>query len=539
MKSKYILIFTIVISSIFSSCSDYLNLEPVDGVIVTRFWQNKEEVHDALMGCYASMMEPDVMENLFIWGELRADLVRPRITASNFGALSNFQNGDISSTMSFCEWGNFYRVINNCNTVLHFARLTQLVDGSFTDQLLAEYEAEAIAIRALMYFYLVRTFRDVPYITQASLSDAQNFNVPVMDGDQILDSLIHDLKRIDRLQNGTNRGIPFGYGADVRHNKGRFTVWSVKTLLADIYLWKGEYEKSINELKQVINSGQFTLTPVSSTPIEDVDIFGNKYTVYYPSEGDADNMFLSMFVNGNSVESILELQVGTDHQNPYYNMFNPINGRMVANMDVLSSTGLFPPSSLDRGWYDIRGEGFSFRQGFVWKWIGTSRSVYTFRPIGMSHSNWIFYRLADVLLMKAEALCQLGKQRNDHALLEESLALVRAVRARASATETTNDVPDAAVINPNVLENFILLERARELAHEGKRWFDVLRHAKRNNYAGINYLIDLASSAASPDKAFSLTQKWVGNFNSHYLPIHEDELRVNSALVQNPFYGSR
>lgn len=536
MKSKYILIFSIALSSIFSSCSDYLNLEPVDGVIVSRFWQNKEEVRDALMGCYASMMVTDVMENYVIWGELRADLIKPRVSASNLSALSNFQNGDISSTMGFCHWGNFYRVINNCNTVLHFAKQTQLIDDSFTDQLLAEYEAEATAIRALMYFYLVRTFRDVPYITQASLSDAQNFKVSTTKGEQILDSLINDLKRIDRLQNGTNRGIPFSYGSDVRHNKGRFTVWSVKTLLADIYLWKGDYANCVNELNQVMNSGQFTLFPVSSTPIEDEDIFGNKFTVYYPSEGDADNMFLSMFVNGNSVESIFELQVGTDYQNPYYNMFNPINGSIVANMEVLSSDGLFPPSALDRGWYDIRGEGFSYRQGFVWKWIGTSRSSYTFRPNGMSHSNWIFYRLADVYLMKAEALCQLGKQSGDHALLEQSLELVKAVRARASAPETTNEILDETNINPDALEKFILLERARELAHEGKRWFDVLRHAKRNDYAGIGYLVDLATAAASPDKVFSLTNKWIGNFNSHYLPIHENELRINEALVQNPFY---
>ena len=66
----------------------------------------------------------------------------------------------------------------------------------------------------------------------------------------------------------------------------------------------------------------------------------------------------------------------------------------------------------------------------------------------------------------------------------------------------------------------------------------MLRHAKRDNYAGINYLIDLAAYAANPDKVLSLQSKWGGDYNSHYLPITEEELRINTALKQNPFYGS-
>lgn len=539
MKSKFIIVLTVVFSTLFSSCSDYLNLEPVDGVVVTKFWKNKEEVKDALMGCYASMMRSGAMQRFFIWGELRADLVKPRVIAGGLSQLSHFQNGDISSTSPFAHWADIYTVINNCNTLLNFARETQKIDDSFTDELLWQYEAEAICIRALMYFYLVRTFKDVPFITTASLSDAQDFRVPKTDGDQILDSLIADLKRVDRLYTKSNSGVPFVHSNDVRENKGRFTVWSLKALLADIYLWKGEYEKVIEECNQIINSGQFTLTPVQNTPVVHVDLFGRETTVYYPSEGDADNLFLSMYVNGNSVESIFELQFGTDFENPFFNFFNPMNGTMVANMDVLSSEGLFPPSALDRGWYDIRGEGINFRQGFVWKWIGTSRSSYTFRPRGMSFSNWIFYRLADIKLMKAEALCQLGRRNQNQAQLAEALELVKEVRLRSTAPESTNEITDESHINPDALENFILLERAREFAHEGKRWFDVLRFAKRNDYAGISYLINLAAYAASPDKAVSLQNKWMGNFNSHYLPIHEDELRANTALTQNPFYGTR
>lgn len=539
MKTKIFIAISIIFATILPGCSNYLDLEPVDGVIVDKFWKNKEEVKDAVMGCYASMMNTNVMQDFIIWGELRADLVKPRTSASSLSTMSQFQNGDISSTMSYCSWADFYTVINNCNTVLNFAKETQKIDDSFTDQLLSEYEAEAISIRALMYFYLVRTFRDVPYVTAASLSDAQNYKIAKTNGDQILDSLIADLKKIDRVQNKSNKGIPYTYGSNKKENKGRFTVWSVKALLADIYLWKNDYENCVNECNQIINSGQYTLVPVQNTPVEIEDLFGKKYTVYYPSEGDADNYFTSMYVNGSSVESILELQFGSDHENPFYNFFNPVYGTLIANMDVLSSEGLFPVSALDRSWYDIRGEGINFKQGYVWKWIGTSRTTYTYRQLGMSFSNWIFYRLADIKLMKAEALCQLGKANESTTQLQESLGLVREIRARACAPESSNEIQNDSVINATELEKFILLERAREFAHEGKRWFDVLRNAKRNNYAGISYLTELAAYAANPDKALSLQSKWTGDYNSHYLPIAEYELRLNTALTQNPFYGSR
>jgi hypothetical protein len=155
---------------------------------------------------------------------------------------------------------------------------------------------------------------------------------------------------------------------------------------------------------------------------------------------------------------------------------------------------------------------------------------------GESFSNWIFYRLADVYLMKAEALNQLGKSGNT-AQLEESLAIVRKIRERATAPESTDLIPSTSLqIDPQILEEFILKERAREFAHEGKRWFDVLRNAKRDNYAGINHLIVLATYSTTPDKVLGLQNKWKGDFNSHYSPIDLEELRANSALVQNPFY---
>jgi hypothetical protein len=78
-------------------------------------------------------------------------------------------------------------------------------------------------------------------------------------------------------------------------------------------------------------------------------------------------------------------------------------------------------------------------------------------------------------------------------------------------------------------------ERAREFAFEGKRWFDILRNSKRNNYAHIQYLIDIVTKSAPSDRQQYILNKYKDT-RSHYLPINLYELQTDKNLVQNPFY---
>ncbi|WP_163267163.1 RagB/SusD family nutrient uptake outer membrane protein [Dysgonomonas sp. 216] len=536
MKKYKFLIYVMAFLTCFSSC-DYLDLEPEDGVTREKFWKTKEEAFSALMGCYAAMMNSNNMFRYVVWGEARAEMIKAHeVRGADWW--NNIQNGEISSTTNMTQWGSIYTVINNCNTVLEYAKETQKRDESFSMSLLKEYEAEAVCIRALMYFYLVRTFDQVPYITDASIQDDQEYFIPKTPQAEILDYLIEDLKAVDRTQNGSEYGIPYSYKEN-EHTKGRFTVWSLKSLLADIYLWKGDYENCLKECNQIINSGQYSLLQIAKTEVETEDpATGNTVIVTYPVEGDADNYFVNMYANGNSEESIFELQFGTDYANPYYNMFGPDYGTCVANTDYLFFEA-FPSSEIDRGWYDIRTQGVSYNQGLVWKWVGLGRNYDQVRERTESYSNWIFYRLSEIYLMKAEALNQLAKQDGDVGKLEQSLECVRIIRDRANAPESTDLFRNTTTIDVKVLEQFILAERGREFTHEGKRWFDLLRNAKRDNYASgnLDYLMTLAVYAAKPDKAISLQNKWKGDYNSHYLPINESEMRTNKALVQNPFYS--
>ncbi len=504
------------------SCGEWLNLQPEDGVIRQEFWQTKEEAESALMGCYAQLMSDDMMTDYFIWGEMRADLVTPTSRAN--ADLLAIRNGEITAENRYCSFASFYRAINQCNTVIELAPTVKDRDRSFDDKMLKQYQAEATCIRSLCYFYLLRTFRDVPYVTDASIYDDQTFSVEKNTQDEILSFLVRDLLAVQA-------DLPFSYES-VAATKGRFTGWSLKALLADIYLWQENYQACADLCTQIIESGQFSLIPVRRTSSQVLNLQGDMVDVWTPNQSDMNSLFDQVYVQGNSSESILELQFSGDKGNPFVGLFKPVSGTLTTNADGISM--IFPSSELDNGWRDVRYE-FSIKQNSIWKWIGLDENNY--RADDASFSNWIFYRLPDIMLMKADALTQLAKAAdNDSTMLADAYALVNQVRVRANGTETSAYEYQNDELSSIALEKFILSERGRELVFEGKRWFDILRYVKRDNYRNLDYLVNLAVLATNPEKVTVLQTKWANYPGSHYLPLPLSEVKINKNLEQNEFY---
>ena len=104
----------------------------------------------------------------------------------------------------------------------------------------------------------------------------------------------------------------------------------------------------------------------------------------------------------------------------------------------------------------------------------------------MTQTNWIVYRITDVMLMKAEALAFRNDTTNGSTKdLENAFALTKAVYDRSNpyikaSTDTLTYTHGSAAS----LQEVILEERQRELAFEGKRWFDLVRKALRDGNTG-------------------------------------------------------
>ena len=333
--SSFILVVSLILCN---SCSDWLDLKPYDGVPRDDYWKTKEDVKAAVTGAYISLTNSDLTTRLFLYGEWRADLIQSNTRRKNANVQSVI-DGEISSENPFLDWLSFYKTINACNTILKFAPQAQKNDPSFTSTLLKEYEAQAIAIRSLIYFYLVRAFGDVPLCLEPYIDNSQQMSIAKTSKEVILDTLVANLQYAEKF-------IPYKYSnSDAAKNKGKMTKWAVKALLADIYLWQENYAMCNSICDEILNSGQFALIPVKREMIVSEGSAGEANdTIYYPNESDCNALYNKLYYEGNSVESIFEIQFSTDNLNPFYDMMSMSNGYLLANTETLSDV-LFIPSA--------------------------------------------------------------------------------------------------------------------------------------------------------------------------------------------------
>ncbi|MFC2098991.1 RagB/SusD family nutrient uptake outer membrane protein [Bacteroidota bacterium] len=460
---------------------EWLELLPRDGLVVDEYWKKKEDVEATLMGAYQQFALMD--EKLWLYGEIRADMIEAVLAP---GYQQQVMSSNIYSNNALCDWADFYKIINYCNNVINLAPEVRSVDNTFTEFQMVSYQSEAVFLRSLAYFYLVRIFGDVPYNIIPTTSDEIDFFIYKSSGDSVLTEVKKDLIKY-RLTSPTEYGT-------LSENKGRATQSAMNALLADICMWNFEYEEAITYIEDIENSGLFFLNP---TP-EYIDI-------YNP---------------GNSLESIFELQFdGVEQVNSMYdytyNQFYYTSSSQAVE--------LLSPEEADeftRGKISFSTENTGYR---IWKYVTAAADQRTVRPQAKARScNFIIYRLSDILLLKAEAHSQIGEYSEAH-------QIISLIRARALVAQ--EELPGSA----EALEDVIMEERAKELAFEGKRWFDLMRLGRRNNYARKNEVIEVAIRNAPSTLKLVLASK-LSNPQGWYLPIYEDELERNLNLVQNPYY---
>lgn len=494
---KYSRLFAIIpaMSFMFSSCVDnWLNMPPDDQIVLDQYWKSATDVEAAVNSCYRYMITDDFMYRLFYWGELRSDNIA--LDNSNTDE-TNLWNCNIQTDNGITRWNSFYQVINYCNTVLYYAPGVMNVDVNFKEYELRAFQAEALTIRSLCYFYLVRTFGDVPMILKPSKDDSEDFNVPQSTQEVIISQIINDLKTAEsyaRDKWSTNA-----------ETKGRVTKNAVRALLADVYLWNKEYDNCVSSCDRVINDN---INPIVLM--------------------EPDFMFNKVFYIGNSPESIFELNFSSNVRN---NMTATLFGNLNKNISrgrVKASTTI---SSAYDPLYDSRGNTFLMPETAgrkIFKYEGMSFSnandVYTYRGSGSS-SNWILYRLPDIYLMKAEALAQSSSTDS----WKTAVTLVNRTFIRAN--QGSDSLMFENFQTQSAVQKLVLDERRREFAFEGKRWFDLLRLARREGDTknALSYVVTGFVDAKLIEQKLSQMGAW-------YLPINQTQMAINDKLYQNDYY---
>jgi hypothetical protein len=523
MKKKiFYIALSIVLLSGLTGCTDWLDLRPESEIILDEYWMSEGDVEAVLTACYRGLTEDAVIYRMIVWGELRSDNM---VAGSGFPNerydMQRILDGDLVSTNAYNGWGSYYAVINYCNTLLKYAPLVLERDNNFTPDDLNRVKAEVLAIRSMAYFYLLRAFNEVPWIEEPSIDDgqvyvegAQVFAIPKAADSTIIDNIIRDLKIAQQYAR-----TEFG---KTELNKGRITLNTVNTLLADVYLWDQQYQNCVDACNKVLADPKLKLV-------------------------DATIMFNQVFYQGNSSESIFELQFDDNVQknNAVFELYGsptlvtgeigfPVTLSYNAESEAL---GAFSPfkfkvsTSLTESTTDIRAKDSYWESGgkyYIFKYAGISRlenvsggSIYRFRT---NTPNWIIYRLSDVMLMKAEAQVQLDGAEN----LNAALQIVNKTYLRSN--EEQDSLRIASYPSKNEMEQLVLRERQRELLFEGKRWFDLVRMARREGSTStLNGFVNHKASGNTVSLGAPVP-------DAMYMPISKSELSANPLLIQNLYY---
>lgn len=610
-----------------SSCE--LDLLPLNEVVLENFWTDKSDVESVLNSCYTGMCESDWISRVIVWGEIRSENVDNGPSGAGMPQYIQYINkGVLKQTNTACDWTPFYNVINRCNTVIKYA--TEMHDAerdpNFTPDDFKQVIAQAKGIRALNYFYLIRSFGNVPFTFEPSVDDVQNYRIPATKFGDVLNALIADIEdckddapRVYTTQTSSNQ---------YRLNSGRITSAAMKTLLADMYLWRAsdakaaagdrqnDYRRAIELCDEVMDfKYQQYDTDIDHTLQRKMD--QKVLTAFnYPllSERDATTTganppaaYNAIFGEGNSWESIFEISFGTaegDVKNTALaNMYggktssgstqqfvtansNLMVKKLESSSKVYDNTQLFSVCSdyrsltgfrfSDSGTsYDILKysvesfsggnqetleKNFGVASSTSWK-AGTADYSNQIRSYRESNASWIIYRLSDVLLIRAEAEIELAGMMEPEVEMtdlsypapiakhgsslseakdfyEDAFKLISTVYLRSNPDQTVaaNSTYCPKLSNfKTYADMFKLLEneRHREFLFEGKRYYDLVRIARRD---GNTAYLKTAVSNKFGDASRAILIR-MAKLDFIYMPYAEKQLEVNPYLyydVDNP-----
>lgn len=491
-----------LLSLSLTSCN--LDQVPYSEYTSEDFAKDDESVNTLLMGCYNGLQA--VMEYEWAMTELRSDNARMYGNNSTSNTTKLVEQLDQSTIGADHEWvttywNACYATIDRVNNVL--SRLDVVTDENLRNQ----YEGEALFLRSLEYFNLVRLWGPVFIVTSKTPSDVARY-MQRSTVDEVYALIEGDLEKVV-----DNEMLPESFtGSDM----GRADLTAAKALLAKVYathykLGDAKYAKAADLCLEVLQSSRVGNPTSGSDLTPFADIFDiNK-------EMSKEIIFAVRYKSGN-------IGLGS----PFGNMFAPINNG--ANVIIGTSNNYNTPSDNIIAAYIAEGDEIRFNTNIAQNYYNavqgkyidaTYCKKYTY-PVTKNfdgESDWPVIRVGDIALLYAELLNEINGPNTD------ALKYLNMIRERAGITPyAANELSDKYDFRQAVRK-----ERRMELAFENQRWFDLLRWedatATVNNYFSVEAFYG----------GYSYTVNPISDWQT-FLPIPISVLNINSEVAQNVGY---
>ncbi len=482
---------SLMIILILSSCENFLDLKPINTPVENTFWKTESDANAGVLGAYSKLRE--TLE--FGWGLTYftyGDFPTQIFSDAEWGQHEFTGTYQYSGNNSISDWTKFYKVILATNVAIKNVPEMPLEAFTGSEVKRNQYVGEALFIRAYTYFYMLRIWKSVPLVI-SPIQDASEaiYDVAVATEDQLLNQCIEDLKLADSY---------LDWGSTAGERASRANRASVNALLAHVYMWrtrpnraevdKTDFDKSIACIELIENNSGATL------------VEAEQYSSIWKGSS-AESLFEVPFKiankegfpkNGGFADRFMGYPYNTDRKDrepifkfspEFLNLFRePESDLRVAN--------LFENFSTIRNCFTIKYNQIQYTNADKSDW--------------QTEGTVVLYRLADMYLLKAEALCK--KNNPDFGMARIYL---NKIRSRAG-------LGDYDGVDNNLYEE-IVDERSRELFLEGHRLYDWVRtgfYAKKSRngvysedrYAREGYLFPVNFNLIVNNKYVKQTPYW-------------------------------
>lgn len=520
MKNIKFIILILSVSSLSISCSEsFLTLSPEGNLNEGIFFKTTEDFQQALNGAYESLR--DIADIAYYMDECRSDNATYFYYAKDRGNnstekmtdyLVSTDNGIILNRYKFAYVG-----ISRTNTILDRIEGVDLDNNEAKNKIIGE----AKVLRAHYYFDLVRKFGGVPLFLNEVTSPEQAYKERAS-VDEVYNQIIADLKDgIDLLANPS-----FASGDIGRINKG-----VASTVLARVYMMRGDFESAIPYLESVAGMGYELEQNFKN--VFNPSNKGNRELIwdvqYQSGTSDQGSEFIYNFIPKMPNTGPL---LGADFNNTQggwnyptedlMDLYDAEDSRFDASIGVFEGVLNSDDDFVADGNSVKSIVGYTAPAGKEVRYFPNKFYFPTYpEKSEKTDQNWPLYRYSDVLLMLAECYNEAGQRDPGKAL-----TYLNEVRQRAFG-DSSHDISDS---DQSALRSAIEKERRLELAFENKRYDDLIR---------TGHLVSVMTAFGNKMKekhSYLLPETYNISEDDLLFPIPFQEMQLNDLLVQNPGY---
>ncbi len=488
MKKIYkILIFLSVSVLLFPACTDQLDLEPISSISAGSYWKSEEDAKGAINGMYIRFRAV-ANENYFIWGEFRSETA-----GRSIGSVSTYYiyyDNILDATNAGPDWKGLYSVIHDANLILSYVPDIQFNQEADKNEILAQ----AYAMRAFIYFLMVRTWGDLIINTEPTLG---------YDPEVIYKEREPEEKVFQLIKEDIDKAIDLFPTNSFPDGRNQWSLPAAYALKADVCLWTG---KRLNGGNQDFTEALNALNEIEKADLQLLNNFGDIFDYHHKGNKEVIlSVYFDELEGDHTVISrrtwIASDQIPADAEPHIIEALTGGTGTSyIAPTELVRKQFTDDDSRKNVSFLEIYSQG-EFYASFVPKFKGE-----IFGGARAFKDDVVLYRYGDILLMKAEAKNALGQNPS----AEINKVRERAYGANFGTHEFVNGTKEQN-------DEAILKERLFELVYEGKRWWDLVRFGKAfekipslHDRVGQNYLL-----------------LW---------PISSNTLSLEPKVMQNPGY---